>query len=188
MKTILIFNKLSGAYIGSTHGAFDGKEVDTAQLNTTYMKYKVVDFNPDTEEWQGDFDNGKIVPIESQPEICESQLDVQAQNKIFSRYRYYHQINVLAQAIEALAGCLDRVAAHCDNAALKIPFEAREELAEMREYIAAILANNARYKDFYTESEDYRYFDKSSEAQRLGAQLEGGLHEVFGQQKKGEII
>ena len=42
---ILIFNKITGVYVGMTSGALDGEKVDAAQLDPTYFDYKTVDFD-----------------------------------------------------------------------------------------------------------------------------------------------
>ena len=170
MQVILVFNKFTGQYIGLTYGT-EEMALDESACDATHFKYKTVEMNPETETWEGDCDNGRVIAIANQATvITETELDADCQDKIFREYRYYHQIN-------AIYGVLDQLiaAAGIDEALLT-------EYRSMRTYIERIVENNNRYKEAYAQQAGYEYRDKTREREVLNAQLEGGLHEVLGRE------
>ena len=97
--------------------------------------------------------------------ISETELDADCQDKVFREYKYYHQLNVVYGVLDKLLA-----AANVSDA----------EYEDMKTYIAAIVANNERYKAAYASQDGYNYLDKQAERELLNAQLEGGLHEIMG--------
>lgn len=169
-KVQLIFNKITGAYLGSM--LFIGTDQQTELLSGKQheaMSTLLVDMDVETEIWEGDITTGKIIPIsEKQPEVTEYMLDAGAKNKIFRKYKYYHQVNIMADMIELLM------------AKLSFTPDEQAEFDAMRTYIAKIKANNERYKTAYQASTDYKYIDKAEYFRKMNAELEGGLQEVVG--------
>lgn len=171
MKVVLVFNKFTGAFIGSTYGSAE-MNVTAETCDQTNFKYKEVDINPELETWEGDYETGKIVKHADQKVIItEEELNIDCQDKIFRKYRYYRQLNILYGVIDEL---------------IKMVGIDDEKLApynEMREYLSKIRENNDRYKEAYKNTPGYEYWDKAKEREELNKQLEGGLHEVIGRDK-----
>lgn len=170
MQVIVVFNKFTGQYIGLTY-ATEEMQLAASSCDDTHFKYKTVEMDPETETWEGNYDDGKVIPIASQTTvITETELDADCQDKIFRQYRYYHQLNIVYGVLNQLIA-----AAGLDEASLA-------EYRAMRTYIADIVANNDRYKEAYALQPGYEYRDKIREREVLNAQLEGGLHEVLGRE------
>jgi len=187
-SVILVFNKLTGAYVAETHGYLEG-EVNSSELNDTYFDYKTVTMDLETQCWQGDFLSGSIVEKSTLPiEMEEPVLDASAQQKIFSRYRYYHQLNLVVRVVENINDRLESLATTLNDSTLLQTAELRDEFLEMQTFIQSIRDNNATYKTFYTDDPGYEYCDKAAVSQRLDDQLEGGLHELFGREQPDEVV
>ena len=123
--------------------------------------------------------------IESEPIITEAQLNKQAENKIIGDIPLYKQLNIQAALIDGLVFAVHAMADKLGDPSLKLPNELIDEAVQMREFINSIRVNNARYKAFYEQSDDYVYLDSAKQSQLLSDQLEGGLHEIFGNEKRG---
>jgi len=172
MKVLLIFNKFTKAFIGSTHGekVFSSEH----KLNDEHFIFKEVTMNAD-QEWEGDLENGSIKPISQlTPIIAESELDHDCRDKIFRRYQYYHQLNILHKIIDKLVM----------SGAVDLAEDDLSEFSEMKEYLTTIRANNDRFKIAYNEDPTYKYLDKAAERQMLNDQMEGGLHEIIGRPER----
>ncbi|WP_163836975.1 hypothetical protein [Spartinivicinus ruber] len=168
MNVILIFNKFTDAYLGLTY-AGDGMSVTPETCNQEHFKYKVVDLDPDTEVWEGNYHTGKVVKRANRKIIItEDELNIDCQTKVFRKYRYYQQFNILYDVIDALIA-----ASNVDESQLT-------KYREMREYLTRIRDNNDRYKAAYQAVDGYEYWDKAREREELNKQLEGGLHEMIG--------
>jgi len=100
-QLILSFNKTSGIYSGFIyHGQGNLRQED---LNTEYFMYKTVEMDPDTETWEGDINTGRIVALAEQPqEIRESEVDAATQERIFQKYKYYKQLNIIFGIMDQL--------------------------------------------------------------------------------------
>jgi len=168
MKVLLIFNKVTKAYIGSTYGekVFSSDH----KLNEEHFIFKQVVMNSD-QEWEGDLDTGSIKPVSQlTPIISESELDQDCRDKIFRRYQYYHQLNIIHKIIDKLVA----------SGAVDLAEDDLAEFSEMKEYLTTIRSNNDKFKTAYNEDHTYKYLDKAAERQMVNDQMEGGLHEIIG--------
>jgi|LWDU01.1.fsa_nt_gi hypothetical protein len=183
---ILAFNKLSKVFVLDLHGEMDGVPVVIADLDTTFFIYKEVEsFDHETQRWKGDYDTGSIVDIEDLPEIAENQLDKQAENKIKSKVSIGRQLNMAIALLEPIITTLNTLADDAGKPELKLDTNLISDAKDMRDYIQKIRDNNNRYKDFYKESDDYEFLSKNDEFEMRSKQLDGGIHEIIGNEKEG---
>lgn len=177
-RSTLVFNKLSGEYIASMNANGD---LSTDLLNHDNYNYRTVEIDEATQVWSGDYGTGTITnKAQVKPVVLESELDAHAKDKVFGKYQYYHQINVLAGVVQQLIIANQALVDKLGDQTLSVSPEHCLSLCEMQEYITSIRANNERYKAGYIESADYEYQSSQDEADKLSRQLDGGLHELFG--------
>ena len=173
---ILIFNKLSGVYIGSLSAVQDeeGNVTNEDEVNQTHCKTKVVTMDPKTQVWVGDFDTGEVQYKEqSQRKITEAGLDGSAGTQIKEQYQYHNQLNVISDLLEKVVAQLD------------LPEEDTNAFYDMREFIQEVRDINVRYKEAYEQDPHWEYINKEDETDIIDAQLAGGLSEVIGGKARG---
>lgn len=157
----LAFNKLSGALIGMVNG---GGDDFTPQSD--YLDYKLVDMNPHTQIWQGDYKTGRLVNIDQTPApIYEQGLNERAGVKILKDYPLHKQLNIV---IDCISDLLE--SANITN----------QQFELMTQSIEQTRVINARYKQAYEDSDEHLFISKRQAAQELADKLEGGIHELIG--------
>jgi len=171
-KTQLIFNKITGAYLGSVsyNGSDPNKQTENlGDPEHDAMTYLLRDMDIETETWEGNMTTGSIIPLDDvTPTMDEYTLNSSAKDKIFREYPFHKQINIMTDLLEIL---LSKVEVEPDEIA---------DFDLMREYIKKIRENNSRYKEAYLNHTDYDYIDKEEYMRRMNDQLDGGLRDVVG--------
>jgi len=164
------FNKLTKAHCSTVMG---GKLED---LGTQYFTWLTREFNPNTHEWKGDMETGKVVSIgEIKPVTAESVLNAHCHQKIKKKYMYYDQINALSKMFRCLI----------DKGVLTEEDEGVVEFNEMQEYITRTLKNNKQLKAHYEASDDHEYLSLKEEAKRQSDCFHGGLQAIAGRPEYG---
>jgi hypothetical protein len=172
-KVLLQFNKVSGALTAVLGW------VDPATLNNDFYVYAEHDgFDFQNQEVRGTYPNYEVVNrIDADLIYYESQMDLAAQQKITKRYPVINQVNKIGNAIENLGRVVLAMSGENPDPAL---VAALAELDEMNDYITEVKQANDTLKEYYAKAEGYIYVSLEQEANDVSAQLEGGLHEVYG--------
>ena len=156
----VIFNKITGALVAK----MIGDHLDL--VNTKYCKGKVVSYNPDTHEYVGDFDTGSVQSKSTSPRIMEEHsLDRTAGVHIRKKYDYHHQLNHI---IDMMALLLD---------ASSLTDEQKANFNSMKEYIDEVRDLNNKYKDSYTNDDNWTYKSKADVASDDDKKTAGGMAE-----------
>ncbi len=160
---ILQFNRVTGQFVNAIRTPDNDPSVLGGQ---EYFIFVVADISLTDDQVIGEYPDYKIVANKDLPtRVFESEMRLQLQTKITRRYPVITQVNVISDSILALA----------EKAGIELP-----ELAEMRDYINEVKrAHEVRMK-FFEESPDYEFVSIAQEEARSEAQLEGGVHELFG--------
>lgn len=166
-RALAFFNKASGAAIGILG------YVDPSTLNNEHYTYVEIQCDLFNDRIRGTLDNYEIYNPENEeiPTIDEAALNAQAQAKVLSEYPLARQLNVLRDVVKTIVEQLDLKAA--DHPAIAA-------LQEMDGFIEDVLQNNTSRKNYFANSPDFNYVSDEQLAEKLEAQLEGGLHEVYG--------
>ena len=156
----VIFNKITGALVAK----MIGDHLDL--VNTQYCKGKVVSYNPDTHEYVGDFDTGSVQSKSTTKRIIEEHsLDRTAGVHIRKKYDYHHQLNHI---IDMMALLLD---------ASSLTDEQKANFNSMKEYIDEVRDLNNKYKDSYTNDDNWTYKSKADVASDDDKKTAGGMAE-----------
>ena len=156
----VIFNKITGALVAK----MIGDHLDL--VNTKYCKGKVVSYNPDTHEYVGDFDTGSVQSKNTSPRIMEEHsLDRTAGVHIRKKYDYHHQLNHI---IDMMGLLLD---------ASSLTDEQKANFNQMKEYIDEVRDLNNKYKDSYTNDDNWTYKTKEDVASDNDKKMAGGMAE-----------
>ena len=156
----VIFNKITGALVAK----MIGDHLDL--VNTKYCTGKVVSYNPDTHEYVGDYDTGSVQSKSTAPRIMEEHsLDRTAGVHIRKKYDYHHQLNHI---IDMMALLLD---------ASSLTDEQKANFKSMKEYIDEVRDLNNKYKDSYTNDENWTYKTKEDVASDNDKKMAGGMAE-----------
>ena len=156
----VIFNKITGALVAK----MIGDHLDL--VNTKYCKGKVVSYNPDTHEYVGDFDTGSVQSKSTTKRIIEEHsLDRTAGVHIRKKYDYHHQLNHI---IDMMALLLD---------ASSLTDEQKANFSSMKEYIDEVRDLNNKYKDSYTNDDNWTYKSKEDVASENDQKTAGGMAE-----------
>ena len=162
-KRILLFNKESGEMVGSIISD------TTDNLDSTYLKWKVEDFDEEEFQWVGNYDTGGLVRIEDIPtEIVEEEVDMRIGSIVEESYPLFSQINVITDAVKKLIE---------ENA---IAGDEVDEFNKMVEFIEGRREQNRKYKIAYSEDPDFNLVSRRDAWNKTARQLAGGLHEVVG--------
>jgi hypothetical protein len=162
-ERIAVFNKVSGELAGMH---LPNSE---ASLNSEFYKWKLIEIDEKTQKWVGDYDNGKVVDVNSQPiDVSETAIDHQAEYTIRDIYDYHHQINNLVGVV--------RVMIEKNN----LKGEEVNAFLTMADYIQERRDANERYKKAYQDGPDFEYVSKEDERRRVARLMEGGVHEAVG--------
>jgi hypothetical protein len=164
---VLLFNKVSGAYISMIVSN------DTSGLDDTYYKWKIMQFDASTHEWYGDYDNGKLIAKDDLPTaIYEENVDDQAGAVIKESYPWFSQINILTNLLKKVIE---------DN---NISGEEVEKFNQMNSFIEARRDANRRYKDAYIAEDSFEFKTRRDVWNEQAKRLDGGLHELLGPEDK----
>ena len=156
----VIFNKITGALVAK----MIGDHLDL--VNTQYCKGKVVSYNPDTHEYVGDFDTGSVQSKSTTKRIIEEHsLDRTAGVHIRKKYDYHHQLNHI---IDMMSLLLD---------ASSLTDEQKANFKQMKEYIDEVRDLNNKYKDSYTNDDNWTYKTKEDVASDNDKKMAGGMAE-----------
>ena len=156
----IIFNKLTGALVAKMFG----DHLDL--VNTTYCKGKVISYNPDTHQYVGDYDTGSVMSKSETPRVMEEHsLDGSAGVQIRKKYDYYHQLNHI---IDMMGLLLD---------ASSLTEEQKANFKQMKEYIDEVRDLNNKYKDSYTNDDNWTYKTKEDVASDNDKKMAGGMAE-----------
>ena len=156
----VIFNKITGALVAK----MIGDHLDL--VNTKYCKGKVVSYNPDTHEYVGDFDTGSVQSKSTTKRIIEEHsLDRTAGVHIRKKYDYHHQLNHI---IDMMGLLLD---------ASSLTDEQKANFNQMKEYIDEVRDLNNKYKDSYTNDDNWTYKTKEDVASDNDKKMAGGMAE-----------
>ena len=154
------FNKITGALVAK----MIGDHLDL--VNTKYCKGKVVSYNPETHEYVGDFDTGSVQSKSTSPRIMEEHsLDRTAGVHIRKKYDYHHQLNHI---IDMMGLLLD---------ASSLTDEQKANFNQMKEYIDEVRDLNNKYKDSYTNDDNWTYKTKEDVASDNDKKMAGGMAE-----------
>ncbi len=156
----VIFNKITGALVAK----MIGDHLDL--VNTKYCKGKVVSYNPYTHEYVGDFDTGSVQSKSTTKRIIEEHsLDRTAGVHIRKKYDYHHQLNHI---IDMMGLLLD---------ASSLTDEQKANFNQMKEYIDEVRDLNNKYKDSYTNDDNWTYKTKEDVASDNDKKMAGGMAE-----------
>ena len=164
---ILLFNKVSGAYISML------VTTDTSGLDSTYYKWKVMKFNATTHEWYGDYDTGELMAKSDLPTfIDEEAVDDQAGAVIKESYPWFSQLNILTNLLKKVVA---------DN---NVSGEEVEKFNQMVSFIEARRDTNRRYKDAYIADDSFVFKTRRDLWNEQAKRLDGGIHELIGPEDK----
>ena len=156
----LIFNKLTGVLVAKMMGD------NLSLVNTKYCKGKVISYNPDTHEYIGNYDSGSVQSKATRPRVAsEMSLDDTAGLHIRKKYNYHHQLNHI---IDMMALLLD---------ASSLTDEQKANFKSMKEYIDEVRDLNNKYKDSYTNDDNWTYKTKEDVASDNDKKMAGGMAE-----------
>ena len=156
----VIFNKITGALVAKMFG----DHLDL--VNTKYCKGKVVSYNPDTHDYYGDYDTGSVQSKSTAPRIMEEHsLDRTAGVHIRKKYDYHHQLNHI---IDMMSLLLD---------ASSLTDEQKANFKQMKEYIDEVRGLNDKYKDSYTNDDNWTYKTKEQLSAENDLKTAGGMAE-----------
>ena len=161
---LLIFNKTSGAYIGHVVG-----HVNETKSDSTHYKFKKVKFDPTVYEWRGDFDTGELKRVIDAPVmISEEFVDNQTNYSIRDVYDWYHQMNVM---MDVMGKVIEKNDMDGDEV---------EDFKQVHDYIKGRREAGTKFKEAYKGSPDFQFETKQQMVDRVGRELDGGLHEALG--------
>ena len=156
----VIFNKITGVLVAK----MIGDHLDL--VNTQYCKGKLVTYNPDTHEYVGDYDTGSVQSKSTTKRIIEEHsLDRTAGVHIRKKYDYHHQLNHI---IDMMSLLLD---------ASSLTDEQKANFKSMKEYIDEVRDLNNKYKDSYTNDDNWTYKSKADVASDDDKKTAGGMAE-----------
>lgn len=156
------FNAYSGVYL-TCMGI-----VDLTYLNTDNFVYIEVEIDPITQTIIGTKDSFKIVDKAStKTKIYESQVNNLCKTKIYKRFQLEVQLDILRKVIAEVAEKAGVV---------------NEALLDMNDYIDEVKRANKVLKQSYIDNPDFEFITIDQEAEEQEAQLDGGLHELYGPQ------
>lgn len=156
----VIFNKMTGVLVAK----MIGDHLDL--VNTQYCKGKLVTYNPDTHEYVGDYDTGSVQSKSTTKRIIEEHsLDRTAGVHIRKKYDYHHQLNHI---IDMMSLLLD---------ASSLTDEQKANFKSMKEYIDEVRDLNNKYKDSYTNDDNWTYKSKADVASDDDKKTAGGMAE-----------
>ena len=164
---VLLFNKVSGAYISMIVSN------DTSGLDSTYYKWKIMQFDANTHEWYGDYDTGKLMAKDDLPTIIDEEaVDDQAGAVIKESYPWFSQINIVINVLKKVIE---------DS---NISGEEVEKFNQMHSFIEARRDANRRYKDAYIAEDSFDFKTRRDKWNEQAEKLDGGLHELLGPEDK----
>lgn len=164
-RKIVVFNKVSHAYVGTMTVDEDFDPIDSINMELLY--FKDIEMG-ETEVWVGDGLTGSVQDATKQkPVIFESQLDLTAAESIVEEFPEYKQINIIL-------GVLDKL--------VEIHPEIDEdgEFKFMIDYIKERRGINSILKQSYLESSEHVFVTKEEEVEETAKVFEGGLGGVVG--------
>tara|TARA_R110000772_G_scaffold132933_1_gene241374 strand:+ start:440 stop:991 length:552 start_codon:yes stop_codon:yes gene_type:complete len=163
---IAVFNRVSGVFVAFTDN--DNKE----HMDDTYYKFKVIDIDEDKEVWSGDFETGSVESIDDIPvEVTEESLNLAASSVILDTYPLGKQLNIVQSLLTTII-----------EANPEIVGESVDEFKSMVNFISGRRKLNKKFKNVYSEGDDWTYTSSEEAASKMSQQMAGGLHELGGPQ------
>lgn len=154
------FNAFSGAFI-TCQGV-----IDLQFLNTTNYTYVEIEIDPITQKVVGTKDNFQIVDkATAKTQIYETQVNNLCKAKIYKRFQLEVQLDIIRQAVAEL----------CEKCGVE-----NEALLDMNDYIDDVKRANKVLKQSYIDNPDFEFITIEMEQAEQEAQLDGGLHELYG--------
>lgn len=96
-KKILLFNKETGAFLGS----FGSEGFKLEGIDSDVFLYKEIEML-ETEFWYGDYSTGKIYDNREKQVVTQMTLRDNAIKKIYSKYFYISQIKIIIEQLKTL--------------------------------------------------------------------------------------
>ncbi len=128
----------------------------------TFMWKRIPDLDVSKEGWVGTYEDGGVVDHSTQlDKISEIDIDKTAHSRIINKYDYYHQLNIISDALLAMGS----------NS---------KDLKEMSEFIRMVRTQNNANKMAYEKSDQFDYESKERMLKDLDHAFAGGLREVVG--------
>lgn len=158
-----IFNKHSGQFVCFAN-------IDSINnIDTTNFKYRIVEFDGETESFTGTYENGTVKNIDDLPvTVTEEAIDTACARAIDTVYPVYTQLNILTDVVTHLVKNAD------------VPQEILQPFERMKQFIQGRRDLNSNYKAAYEQGDDWEYITKEQAANNFSAALEGGIHEEIG--------
>lgn len=179
---ILTFNKNTGIYSGLIH-AGESNNIQEGDLNTSTFEYKTVQLDPETETWSGTYSDGQIIKIEEQPvEVTEYDIDTKTQTKIFQKYRYYNQINILMNIIDSLRVVLDP---KTDASFEDIDFS---DYDKFKQDIGIYIDKGKKSKEKVIKNSDYIYKSKEEVDKEFKEMYNGDLRDMIEPEHPSSVL
>lgn len=159
-KMLAKFNAYSGAFV-TCQGV-----IDVQFLNTTNYTFIEIEIDPITQKVVGTKDNFQIVDkATTKTQVYETQVNNLCKTKIYKRFQLEVQLDIIRQAVAEL----------CEKAGID-----NEALFDMNDYIDDVKRANKVLKQSYIDNPDFEFITIDMEQAEQEAQLDGGLHELFG--------
>lgn len=162
-KKVILFNKNNGAYFATLSNP------DVSKLDAKLFKWKEINFDDKSHMWdEGDYDNGKVIPLEEKKTlITETNVNNLAKGTIVEKYPEHRQANIIMSVISKIIK------------ESNIKGKEVDEFIAMHSYIEARRAQNAKYKDAYSKSEDHCYLTRDEQFQKNVNAIRGDIANKF---------
>ena len=156
VKHRLMFNASNGNLVGAIPSG-----MDTFGLDPNEVKVKIVEYDPETHVYYGDYETGSIQSIsnlDTAPDavvIDEEMLNLDVKNDIEHVYPLHKQLNIMLDMLD------------------KSSIPNTEEFSQMRDYIKdQVDRNTARKEAFKSNTKSYKFVSREdmqkSRRKRLG--------------------
>lgn len=153
MKTIILFNKETGAFFGS----FESEGFNVNAVDENYFLYKEVEMGED-DFWYGDYESGAVYDGKEVAIISQTQVRDETIGKIFSEYHQLRQNQIIIDQLKALVPEADRT----------------EEFAAMATFIDEARAEYQTKKETFSSTpEAYIWISDEEQLQNMTDQNAG---------------
>jgi hypothetical protein len=159
-RKILMFNKISGAYVGFVI-------TDTVStLDKTKFKWKIKSFDDTAQEWVGDYDTGSLVAIDDVARtVRESDIDLHAGSTITQSYPWHSQTNYIIEVVKKLIEANNLTGDEVDA------------FNHMSSFIEGRRDANRAWKQAYKDDGGFEYISHTDQEKNLVDQY-AGLEEI----------
>ena len=147
MKTIILFNKETGAFFGS----FESEGFNVNAIDENYFLYKEVEMGED-DFWHGDYESGGVYDSKEIVIVTQTQVRDETIGSILKKYPQFRQNQIIIDQLKALIPEADRT----------------EEFAAMATFIDEARAEyQAKKEAFSSNSEAYIWVSDEQQLQNL---------------------